>query len=108
MYRKLTLPLFVSAALLSLPGVPAHASEAVIKKARCVACHATDKKMVGPAYRDVAAKYRGNPEALALLSAKVRNGGAGVWGETPMMPHPADKLSDADLKAAVEWILQLQ
>lgn len=108
MHQKLTAALFLSATLLSLPSLPARASEAIIKKARCVACHATDKKMVGPAYRDVAAKYRGNPEALTLLSAKVRNGGSGVWGAVPMMPHPIDKLSDDDLKAAVEWILQLQ
>lgn len=108
MHQKLTATLFLSATLLALPSLPAQASEAIIKKARCVACHATDKKMVGPAYRDVAAKYRGNPEALALLSAKVRNGGSGVWGAIPMLPHPADKLSDDDLKAAVEWILQLQ
>lgn len=108
MHRKLTLPLFLSAALLSIPSLPAHASEAIIKKARCVACHANDKKMIGPAYRDVAAKYRGNAEALAQLSAKVRNGGSGVWGTIPMPPHPADKLSDADLEAAVTWILRLE
>ena len=108
MHHKLTPLLFVSAALLTMPVVPAHASEAIIKKARCVACHAVDKKLVGPAYRDVAAKYRGDADALTRLSAKVRNGGSGVWGEIPMIPHPVDKLSDADLKAAVEWILQLQ
>ncbi len=108
MHPKLTPLLLISAALLTLPAIPAQASEAIIKKARCVACHAVDKKLVGPAYRDVAAKYRGDPEALTRLSAKVRHGGSGVWGEIPMMPHPADKISDADLKLAVEWILQLQ
>jgi len=86
----------------------AAASEAIIKKARCVACHAVDKKLVGPAYKDVAAKYRGDPEALPRLMAKVRSGGSGVWGDIPMTPHPADKLSDADLKAAVEWVLSLE
>lgn len=108
MYQKLTTALFLSAALLAIPTAPANASEAIIKKARCIACHAVDKKMVGPAYRDVAAKYRGQPDALAQLSAKVRNGGSGVWGAIPMMPHPADKLSDADLEAAVSWILKLE
>ena len=83
----------------------AAASEAVVKKARCIACHAVDKKMIGPAYKDVAAKYRGQAEAVTMLSAKVRNGGSGVWGEIPMPPHAADKLSDADLKSAVEWVL---
>ncbi|MFZ2855621.1 MAG: c-type cytochrome [Rhodocyclaceae bacterium] len=108
MHHKLTLPLLLSATILTLPAIPAHASEAIIKKARCVACHAVDKKMVGPAYRDVAAKYRGQPEALAQLSAKIRNGGSGVWGAIPMMPHPADKIGDADLEAAVGWILKLE
>lgn len=108
MHHKLTLPLLLSATILTLPAIPARASEAIIKKARCVACHAVDKKMVGPAYRDVAAKYRGHPEALAHLSAKVRNGGSGVWGEIPMTPHPVEKLSDADLESAVKWILRLE
>jgi cytochrome c len=61
---------------------------------------------VGPAYKDVAAKYKGQADAVAVLSAKVRNGGAGNWGQIPMPPWP-DKISDADLKAAVEWILKL-
>lgn len=106
MFRKLPLVLILATAALAIPTLPAHASEAIIKKARCVACHAVDKKLVGPAYRDVAAKYRGHPEALAQLSAKVRNGGSGAWGEIPMPPHPVDKLNDADLKAALEWILR--
>lgn len=84
---------------------PAAASLDIVKKARCVACHAVDKKMVGPAYRDVAAKYQGQSEAPAKLFAKVREGGAGVWGQVPMMPHDQDKISDADLKAAIAWIL---
>lgn len=103
MHPKYALPALLAAAFLGHS--PAGASEAIIKKARCVACHAVDKKMVGPAYRDVAAKYRGDASALARLTDKVRHGGTGVWGEIPMPPHPADKISDADLKAAVEWIL---
>ena len=87
---------------------PATASEAIIKKARCVACHAIDKKLVGPAYKDVAAKYRDQAEAPAKLFTKVRQGGAGVWGEIPMTPNPADKISDDDLKAAIAWILELK
>jgi cytochrome c len=87
---------------------PALASEAIVKKARCVACHAVDKKMVGPAYRDVAAKYRGDATAPARLAEKVRKGGSGVWGEVPMIPHPEDKISDADLAAALSWVLALE
>lgn len=97
--------LFLALGLTAAFAGQATATEAIVKKARCVACHTVDKKLLGPAYRDVAAKYRGDSEAVARLSAKVRNGGSGVWGEIPMPPHPADKLSDADLKLAVEWVL---
>ena len=86
---------------------PAQASEAIVKKARCVACHAVDQKRVGPAYKDVAAKYRGDKAAPAALFDKVRHGGAGNWGQVPMMAHPADKIADDDLKAAIAWILAL-
>ncbi len=80
--------------------------EDAMNKAGCMACHAKDKKMVGPAFKDVAAKYKGQGDATAKLSEKVRKGGAGVWGPIPMPPHNADKIGDADLKAAVESILK--
>lgn len=86
---------------------PAKASEAIVKKARCVACHAVDVKRVGPAYKEVAAKYKGDAKAPAMLFEKVRHGGSGNWGQVPMIPHGADKISDDDLKAAVHWILSL-
>lgn len=95
------------AALGAAAATPALASEEIIKKARCVACHAVDQKRVGPAYKDVAAKYKGQADAVAVLSTKVRNGGTGNWGQIPMPPNGTDKISDADLKAAVEWILKL-
>lgn len=69
----------------------------------CTACHAVDHKVVGPAFRAVADKYRGNADAVKLLSAKVKNGGAGVWGTIPMPPHP--DLSQADLEIMTHWIL---
>ena len=101
-------PLRVSAlCLLLLAGSAAHASEAIVKKARCVACHTVDQKRVGPAYQEVAAKYKGDAKAPARLFDKVRAGGAGVWGDIPMLAHPADKISDDDLKAAIAWILSL-
>lgn len=106
MHYRTALPLLLAAgALLALP---AQASEAIAKKARCIACHAVDKKMVGPAYRDVAAKYRGDASAPARLAEKVRQGGSGVWGQVPMMPHPADKISDDDLQAVIAWVLALE
>lgn len=89
----------------SLP-LAAMASEAIAKQAGCLACHAKDKKLVGPAFKDVAAKYQGDAGAPAKLADKVRQGGKGVWGAIPMPPNPAAKISDADLKAVVAWILK--
>jgi cytochrome c len=99
---NLALVAAVAAASLSSP---AHASQELIKKARCVACHAVDAKRVGPAYRDVAQKYRGQADAAARLFEKIRHGGTGAWGQIPMPPNGADKISDADLKTVVQWIL---
>ena len=81
------------------------AATAALGKAGCRACHAVDKKMVGPSYQDIAKKYRGDAKAVAMLSEKVRKGGTGTWGQIPMPPSPPEKISDADLKAVVEWIL---
>ena len=86
---------------------PAMADLQLATAKNCMACHAVDKKLVGPAYKEVAAKYRGDGKAAAHLFNKIRHGGSGVWGEVPMIPHGADKISDDDLKAAVQWILAL-
>ena len=75
------------------------------QKYNCLACHAVDKKLVGPAYIDVAKKYRGDKTAEAKLIVKVKNGGSGVWGQIPMSPN---NVPDADLKILVEWVLSLQ
>ncbi|HOB46220.1 MAG TPA: c-type cytochrome [Zoogloea sp.] len=100
-------PLLGAFALGVMVAAPAVASEEIIKKARCVACHAVDQKRIGPAYKEVAAKYKGQADAVAVLTAKVRAGGSGVWGQIPMTPNGPDKISDADLKTAIEWILKL-
>lgn len=84
----------------------AKAAEALAAKNACMACHAVDKKMVGPSYKDVANKYRGQKDAVAKLSEKVKNGGKGVWGAVPMPPNAAVK--DPDIKTIVEWILSLK
>jgi cytochrome c len=81
-------------------------AEAMMKKDGCAACHAIDKKIVGPAYVDVAAKYKGDKDALAKLSEKVKKGGTGVWGSIPMPPNVT--VSDADIKELVTWILTLK
>lgn len=97
--------LFVSAGLLVSAG-NALAQEALAKKYNCLACHSVDKKIVGPAYKDVAAKYKGDAGAEARLVAKVKNGGSGVWGPIPMPPNSS--VPDADVKALVKWVLSLK
>ena len=79
---------------------------ALAQKNACMACHQVDKKLVGPAYKDVAAKYKGDKTAEAKLVKKVKEGGSGVWGAIPMPPHP--QMSDADIKTIVHWILSLK
>ena len=69
----------------------------------CLACHAVDKKIVGPAYKDVAAKYAGKKEAVNMLVTKIMKGGSGVWGAVPMPPQP---VSDAEAHQLVQWILK--
>jgi cytochrome c551/c552 len=70
----------------------------------CSGCHAPDKRVVGPSFREVAAKYAGNSSAADHLSLKIRNGGSGVWGNVPMPPNPA--IPEADLKTIVGWVLE--
>lgn len=88
------------------PALANGAAEAAFTKAGCAACHNKEKKVVGPSFKDVSARYKGKGDAVPTLMAKVRAGGKGVYGPVPMPPHPADKISDADLKAVVEWMLQ--
>ena len=83
---------------------PAQADEAMAKKYNCMACHQLDKKSVGPAFKDIAKKYKGQ-NVNAKLEEKVKKGGAGVWGQVPMAPNPS--VPDADLKKLVAWILAM-
>ena len=78
------------------------AATQLLTKYNCQACHSVDKKLVGPSYKEVAAKYAGDPGASAKLEQKVKNGGSGAWGAIPMPPN---NVPDADLKTLVEWIL---
>lgn len=78
--------------------------DALAKASNCMACHAIDRKLVGPAYQEVAKKYKGDKEAEAKLIKKVKGGGSGVWGAIPM-PANGPKVSDANIKTLVEWVL---
>jgi cytochrome c len=81
------------------------AATQLLTKYNCQACHTVDKKLVGPSYKEVAAKYAGDSTALAKLEQKVKTGGSGAWGAIPMPPN---NVPDADLKTLVEWILALK
>jgi len=83
----------------------ADAGEDLLKKSGCTACHAIDKKVVGPAYMDVSEKYKSDKGAAAKLFDKVKKGGSGVWGQVPMPPNP--QVSDSDLKQMLAFILDL-
>ena len=80
----------------------AQASLDMAKKNACMACHAVDKKLVGPAYKDVAAKYAGDKTAAAKLADKIVKGGVGVWGQIPM---PANNVTPDEAKALAAWVL---
>ncbi len=84
----------------------AQAGEALAKKDGCLICHSVDKKVVGPAYKEVAAKYKGDKSAEAKLVEKVKKGGSGVWGQVPMPPN-SPQVKDEDIKTIVQWILSL-
>ncbi|MFY9314046.1 MAG: c-type cytochrome [Burkholderiales bacterium] len=94
----------VAAAVAALAAAPARASEELAKKHQCFACHALDKKSVGPAYKEIAKKYKGQAGIEAKLAEKVKKGGQGVWGPVPMPPNAA--ASDADIKTLVDWIMK--
>jgi len=103
---KIAAVVLAAVGLFATGAVLADAGEDLIKKSGCSACHANDKKIVGPAYADVAAKYKGDQGAAAKLLEKVKKGGSGVWGPVPMPPNPA--VSDADLKTIITYILALK
>ena len=100
--KKLLLALTLSVAV----ATPALADLALAKAKNCMACHAVDKKLVGPAYKDVAAKYAGQKDAVDKLAVKIMKGGSGVWGPVPM---PANtQVSEAEARQLAPWVLSLK
>jgi len=97
------LPVVFAASVVALSATPALASMDLAKAKNCTACHAVDKKMVGPAYKDVAAKYASDKEAVAKLSVKIIKGGVGNWGQIPMPANP--QVTQADAETLAKWIL---
>ena len=101
---KFNLLALVCASVLA-PAAWAASPEEALASGQCMACHAKDKKMVGPSFKDIAAKYKGQ-DVTAKLAEKVRKGGSGTFGPVPMAPNGPDKISDSDLKAVIEYILK--
>ncbi len=87
----------------AVPGVSVHASQELAQQKGCLACHAADKKLVGPAFSEIATKYAGEKDAEATLAASIKKGGSGKWGSIPMPPQAA--LSEADAKTLSKWVL---
>lgn len=97
--------LFVLAAAFTV-SAPAFADLALATAKNCMACHAAEKKLVGPSYKDVAAKYAGQKDAVDKLAAKIVKGGSGVWGPVPM---PANaQVSEAEGKKLAAWVMSLK
>jgi cytochrome c len=102
--KSLLAPLALAGA--ALVAGPAFAQADLAQKKNCMACHAVDKKVVGPAYKDVAAKYAGQKDAADKLAEKIVKGGSGVWGPVPMPPNT--QVSAAEAKQLAQWVLSLK
>ena len=96
----------VTIVIACMAAAPAWANPELAQKKNCMACHAVDKKLVGPAYKDVAAKYAGQKDAVDKLAEKVMKGGSGVWGAVPMPANP--QVTEAEAKQLVQWIMTLK
>lgn len=102
-----TIALLAAAGIIGLSAPVAKAAEdgaPLAQKGGCLACHTVDKKVLGPSYKDVAAKYKGQADAEALMIKRIKEGSSGVWGPIPMPPN-GSKLTDAEYKTVVTWIL---
>ena len=101
---KLAVSLLISTGL--LVALPAQANQELAKKSNCMSCHAVDKKLVGPAFADVAKKYAGDKAAADALATKVMKGTKGAWGPVPMPANP--QVNEAEAKKLVAWVLSLK
>jgi len=103
--KEKSMKVFVAAAVAAglLSAAPAFASAELAKAKNCLACHAVDKKLVGPAYQEVAKKYAGQADAVAKLAEKIQKGGSGVWGTMPMPANP--QVTPEEAKTLATWVL---
>lgn len=103
--KKILVPLLALGAALTLQSALALDGEALFKSKTCVACHTIDAKLVGPGYKEVAAKYAGKADASATLVKSIKEGSTGKWGAIPM---PANQVTDEEAKTLADWILTLK
>lgn len=103
---KVSMLVLAGAAMLAAGAVQAQDAKALLQKSGCTACHSDDKKLVGPAYKDVAAKYKGDAAAAGKLAEKVKKGGSGVWGPVPMPPNA--NVKDDDIKTMIAYVMALK
>ena len=101
--KKIALAVSALLAVAGAHALDAAAAKALASKSACLACHTADKKIVGPAYKDVAAKHAGQADALDKVAARIKSGGSGVYGPVPMPPQPG--LKDDELKLLAAWVL---
>ena len=104
--KALMMTIAAAGALVLAGQASADDAKALAQKSGCLACHSVDAKVLGPAYKDVAAKYKGKPEMEAKLVEKVKKGGSGTWGPIPM-PANSPQVKDEDIKTIVHWVLSL-
>jgi cytochrome c len=100
--KRILLSMTIAASLLT----PALADQALATSRNCMACHAADKKLVGPSYKAVADKYAGDKAAVDMLATKIVKGGSGAWGPVPMPANP--QVSEAEAKKLAAWILAIK
>jgi cytochrome c len=98
--------LILGLALASAASMPARANADLAQKKNCMACHALDKKLIGPGYKEVAAKYAGQKDAADKLAQKIVKGGVGAWGQVPMPANP--QVSEAEAKQLATWVLSVK
>lgn len=104
--KKFLFTLAAVATVASVTATPAMANEALAKSKNCMACHSVDKKLVGPSYKDVAAKFAKDKGAVDMLATRIQKGSQGVWGAVPMPPNT--NVSAAEAKELATWVMSLK
>lgn len=107
--HRIIISLLLGGCMLRVAAAEEVSGEELMERSGCISCHRIDQKLIGPAFRDVAARYRNRADAADYLAGRIRGGSEeGIWGDLPMPPNPVDKISDENLSLVIEWLLSLQ